>query len=132
MISIPRLMCLIWVLSLFLEYAQSAPLYLAAELQDLEGRLRRQRLDRFGSPMMLCWLLLRKEESVELHPRSWAVVRHINVIKTWDMSKRQNLTTLLQSYLLGKKATETQRQQYHLVMKGVMQDMATLIGEMVP
>jgi hypothetical protein len=122
-------MCLLWVLTLFLEYAQSAPSQLTAELQDLEGRLRRQCLDRFGSPMMLCWLLLRKEESVELHPRSWAVVRYINVIKTWDVLKQQNLTTLLQSYLLGKKATEA---QYHRVMKSIMQDMAILIGEMVP
>lgn len=125
-------MCLLWILVLFLEYAQSAPSELAAELQNLEGRLWRQHLDRFGSPIMLCWLLLRKEESVELHPRSWAVVKHINIIKTWDVSRQQNLTTLLQGYLLGKRVSEAQRQQYHGVMKGVMQDMAALIGEVVP
>ena len=122
---------LLWILAIFLEYAQS-PLQLAGELQDLKIRLRRHGLDRFGSPLMLCWLLLRKEESLELHPRSWAVVRLINVIKIWDVSKQHNLTTLLHGYLLGNQTTEAHQQQYYCVMEGIMEDLATLTGEMVP
>jgi hypothetical protein len=123
-------MCLLWVLMIFLDCAQS-PLQLGGELQDLEVRLRRYRLDRSGSPMMLCWLLLRKEESLELHPRSWAVIRLINVIKIWDVSKQHDLTTLLHGYLLGNQTTGAHLQQYCCVMEGIMEDLANLTGEMV-
>jgi hypothetical protein len=112
--------CLLWILAIFLEYAQS-PLQLAGELQDLNIRLQRHGLDRLGSPMMLCWLLLGKRESLELHPRSWAVVRLVNVIKMWDVSKKHNLTTLLHGYLLGNQTTEALQQQYHCVMEGIME-----------
>jgi hypothetical protein len=81
--------------------------------------------------MVLCWLLLRKDESLELHPRSWAVVRLTNVIKIWDVSKQHNLTTLLHGYLLGKQSTEAHQQQHYCVMEGIMEDLATLTGEMV-
>lgn len=127
-ISIPRLICLLWILAIFLEYAQS-PLQLEGELQDLKIRLRRHGFDRFGSPMMLCWLLLRKEESLELHPRSWAVVRLMNVIKMWDVSKQHNLGTLLHGYLLGGQTTEAHQQLYYRVMEGIREDMATLNEE---
>jgi hypothetical protein len=130
-ISISSLACLLWILAIFLEDAQS-PLQLAGELQDLEKRLRRHGLNRFGSPLTLCWLLLRKEESSELHPRSWTVVRLINVIKTWDVSKQYNLTTLLYGYLLGNQITEAHQQQYYCVIEGIIEELATLTGDMVP
>jgi hypothetical protein len=130
-ISTPRLICLLWILAIFLEYTQS-PLQLTEELQDLEIRLRRHGLDRLGSPRMLCWLLLRKEESWELHPRSCTVVRLINVIKIWDVSKQHDLTTLLHGYLLGNQTTDAHLQQYSCVMEGIMEDLATLTGERVP
>jgi hypothetical protein len=130
MIHIPRLTCSLWMLAIFLEYAQS-PLQIARELQDMKIRLRRHGLDRFGTPRMLCWLLLRKEESLELHPRSWAVVRLINVIKMWDVSKQHNLTTLLHGYLLGNQITEAHQQLFYGVMEGIMEDFATSTGEIV-
>src|SRR5262249_37914874 len=43
---IPILMCLIWILTIFLEYSQS-PEQLSGELQALTLRLQRHRLDRF-------------------------------------------------------------------------------------
>jgi hypothetical protein len=82
--------------------------------------------------MMLLWLLLGKEESFELHPRSWVVVRLINIIKKWDVSKQHNLTTLLHGYLFGNPTTESHQQQYRSVMDGTMEDLITLTGEMVP
>jgi hypothetical protein len=130
LITISRLTCLLWILSIFLEYARS-PLQLVGELQDLQVRLQRHGLDRFGSPMMLCWLLLRKEESLEPHPRSWAVVRFINVIKIWDVSKQHDLTTLLHGYLLGNQTTDAHLQQYSCVMEGIMEDLANSTGEIV-
>ena len=81
--------------------------------------------------MMLLWLLLGKEETFELHPRSWIVVRLINVIKIWDDSKQHNLTTLLYGYLFGNPTTEAHQQQYYCVMEGIKEDLATLTGEMV-
>jgi hypothetical protein len=122
MIYISSLACLLWILVMFLEYAQS-PLQLAGELQDLNIRLQRHGLDRLGSPMMLCWLLLGKGESMELHPRSWVVVRLINHIKGWDVSKKHNLTTLLHGYLLGNQTTEELQQQYHCVMEGILEEL---------
>jgi hypothetical protein len=127
-ISTPRLICLLCILAIFLEYAQS-PLQLEGELQGLKIRLRRHGFDRFGSPLVLCWLLLSKEESLALHPRSWAVVRLINVIKTWDVSKQHNLTTLLHGYLLGDQTTEAHEQLYYRVMESIREDMATLNEE---
>jgi hypothetical protein len=118
-IPISSLACLIWILSIFLDHAQS-PLQLERELQDLKTR------HGLGSPMMLCWLLLGKGESFELHPRSWAVVRLINIIKMWDISKQQNLMTLLHGYLLGNQTTEARQQQYDSVIEGIMEDLATL------
>lgn len=70
--------------------------------------------------MMLCWLLLGKGESFELHPRSWAVVRLINVVKIWDISKQHHLTKTLYGYLLGKETTKAHQQQYYYVMEGIM------------
>jgi hypothetical protein len=130
-ISSSRLTCLLWILTIFLEYAQS-PIHLAGELQDLKIRLQHHGLDRFGSPMMLCWVLLRKEESLELHPRSWAVVRLINVIKLWDVSKQHNLTTLLHGYLLDNQTTKAHKEQYYCVIEGIMEELAILTRETVP
>jgi len=124
-----RLMSLLWILAIFVEYTQS-PLQLTEDLQDLQIRLQRHGLDRFGSPMMLCWMLLRKEKSLELHPRSWAIVRFINVIKTWDVSRQRNLMTLLLGYLLGNLASEDHQQQHNCVMEGIAEDLATLTKEM--
>jgi hypothetical protein len=59
-------------------------------------------------------------------------VRLINIIKVWDVSKQHNLTTLLYGYLLGNQTAEAYQQQYHRVMEGILEDLATLIGEIVP
>jgi hypothetical protein len=126
---VPLLMCLIWILTIFLEYALS-PGELEGELQRLKIRLQRHGLDRSGSTLMLSWVLLRKEESLELHPRSWVVVRFINVIKTWDVSRQRNLTALLLGYLRGNLASEPHQQQYKCVIKDIMEDLATLAEEM--
>ncbi|OCT47840.1 hypothetical protein CLCR_03413 [Cladophialophora carrionii] len=126
LVSIPRVFCVLWILSIFLEHARSA-VEIAAELQRLEERLRRHLLDRSGSPMMLCWFLLRDEKSSQLHRRSWAVVRHVNLIKMWDVDKQRNLTALLHGYLVFDETTaEAQHQLYHSVMEGIMEDMANL------
>jgi hypothetical protein len=130
-ISILRLFCLLWILRIFLEHAQS-PLELVGELQYLQIRLSRHGLDRFGSPMMLCWLLLREEEILELHPRSWAVVRLLNIIKVWNISRQHKLTTLLYGYLLCDEANEAQQQQHYSFMKDIMEDLTTLAARMVP
>jgi hypothetical protein len=127
-LSITRLACLLWILTIFLDYSRS-PLQLAGELQDLKIRLQRHRLDRFGLPMMLCMLLLKKEESLELHPRSWAVVRLMNVIKNWEVSKQHDLTRLLRGYLSDNQTIEAHQQQYYDIMEGIREDLATLNGE---
>lgn len=130
-ISILRLVCLLWILRIFLEHAQS-PLELVGELQYLQIRLSRHGLDRFGSPMILCWLLLREEDILELHPRSWVVVRLINIIKVWNVSRQHKLTTLLYGYLLCDEASEAQQQQHYSVMKEIMDDLTTLTAHMTP
>lgn len=124
-LSMPRLMCLFWILAIFMEHAQW-PLKLAGELQDLQHRLIRHGLDRSGSPMMLCWVLLRDDDSGGLHPRSWAIVRYISVIKPWDGDKQQNLTRLLHGYLLRDNTTEAQQRQYYGVMENMMTEVRTL------
>jgi hypothetical protein len=129
-VAILRLTCLIWILMIFLQYAQS-PLNLALELQDLNIRLRRHGLDRFGSPMTLCWLLLREEESFKLHPRSWAVVRLINIIKMWEVSRQYNLTALLCGYLLYNQTTAAHQQLRYYIMEGIVKDLDSLTGEMI-
>ncbi|KAJ9611185.1 hypothetical protein H2200_004368 [Cladophialophora chaetospira] len=131
LVSMPRIFCLLWVLSIFLEHAQS-PGHVAAELQDLQRRIRLGHLETCGSPMMLCWLLLRKEEPIAVHPRSWAIVRHINLIKMWDLRQQRGLTTLLVGYLLIDQTAEAQMRQYNAVMEGVMEDMAGLNAESIP
>ncbi|KIW69241.1 hypothetical protein PV04_05128 [Phialophora macrospora] len=128
LVSIPRVFCVLWVLSIFLEHAGSA-VQIAAELQDVEDRLRRHGLDRSRSPMMLCWVLLRENEqssSSHVHPRSWAVVRHVNLIKMWDVDKQRDLTALLHGYLLVDRTAEAQQRLYHSVMEGLMGDMESL------
>jgi hypothetical protein len=123
MISLTRLMCLLWILTIYLEYAHS-PVQLTGELQDLYLRLRHRGINQSVSHLLLCWLLLRKEESLELHSRSWAVVRFMNVIKTWDVSIQHNLTALLLGYLLGNQTAEALQQKYDFVMEGILEDLA--------
>jgi hypothetical protein len=74
-------------------------------------------------------LLLKKEESLELHPRSWAVVRLMNVIKNWEVSKQHDLTRLLRGYLSDNQTIEAHQQQYYDIMEGIREDLATLNGE---
>ena len=124
MFSLPCLMCLLWVLSIFVEHAYSPP-QLFGELQELQERLRRQKLDRRGSPLLLFWALLKKEDSGELHPRSWATVRFLSVIKVWSGEKQQALATLLHGYLLSCEPAEAQRRRYYLVMEGLMEEPGT-------
>jgi hypothetical protein len=129
--SMPGLTCLLWVLAIFLDHAQS-PDQLADELQQLQDRLKRHQLDRFGSPMMLCWMLLKKEESGDVHPRSWVVVRHISVIKKWDADKQSDLSTLLNGFLLGNEPAEAQQRRYHSIMESIMKSEESLSERSTP
>ena len=102
------------------------------QLQDLVIRLQRRGLDRFGSLLRLWWLLLKKEESLELHPRSWGAVRLLNVIKVWDDSRQDNLAILLCNYLFANSTAEAHQQQHNLVMGAIVEDLATLTRDVLP
>jgi hypothetical protein len=56
----------------------------------------------------------------------------MNIIKIWSDSKQYNLTTLLYGYLFGNPTAEAHQQQHYRVMEGIMEDLATSTGEMVP
>jgi hypothetical protein len=107
-ISFCRLASLLWILAIFLEYGHS-PVTLKAELQRLQMRLLKHGLDRSGSTVMLCELLLKKEEYLEVHHRSYPVVRIMNVVKAWNIRQQGDLARLLYGYLANFYSPDAER-----------------------
>jgi hypothetical protein len=130
-LALARLMCLLWLVSLFVAHARN-PTALALYLDALLAQLSPYGLDgstssshsSTGSPMMLCWLLLKRDETLELHEISWSVVRHVNVVKAWNPRVQHALAALLYGYLAGEAETDAHQRRHDLLIEGVLRDMA--------
>ena len=121
-ISICRLACLFWIFAIFIEHGQS-PESLGFELEKLRLRLVRHGLDHYGSNLMLCELLLKEENSVEVHIRGWQLVRIMNLVKAWGIERQDDLASLLYGYLSCTYSLDVEGQHYERVMNQIKLDL---------